>query len=96
MAGERLRVEARPSTVSPVRRGGTYVVNVLAELFGLAAPFGWPRIDVVVIDVPTGRTLRTWHEAGDTASVLLSVLNEELGEMSYGEFAEKWDLPSGS
>ncbi len=46
-----------------------------------------------MIDVPTGRTLRTWYEAGDAASVLLSVLNEELAEMPYGEFAEKWDLP---
>ncbi len=54
------------------------------------------RIDVVVIDVTTGRTLKTWHEAGDDASVLLSVLNEELAEMPYGEFAEKWDLPAGS
>ncbi len=96
MAGERLRVEARPSTVSPVRRAGSYVVNLLAELLGLAAPFGWPRIDVVVTDVPTGRTLKIWHEAGDAASVLLSVLNEELAEMTYGEFAEKWDLPPGS
>jgi hypothetical protein len=83
VAGERLRVEARPSTVSPVRRAGSYVVNLLAELFGLAAPFGWPRIDVVVIDVPTGRTLRTWHETGDDASALLSVLNEELAEMPH-------------
>jgi hypothetical protein len=57
VAGERLRVEARPSSVSPVRRAGSYVVNVLAELFGLAAPFGWPRTDVVVIDMLTGRTL---------------------------------------
>ena len=96
VAGERLRVEARPSTVSLVRRAGSYVVNVLAELFGLPAPFGWPRIDVVVIDVTTGRTLRIWHEAGDAASVLLSVLNEELAEMPFGEFAEKWDLPHGA
>ncbi len=41
VAGERLRAEARPSKVSPVRRAGSYVVNMLAELLELAAPFGW-------------------------------------------------------
>ena len=95
-AGERLRVEARPIAGSLLRRAGSFLGTLVVELFELASPFGRPRMDVVVIDVATGRTLKTWREREENAPALVAVLNEELAEMAYDEFAQKWDLPSGS
>ena len=93
-AGERLRVEARPSSISGWRRTRSYVLNLLAAL--ISGPVSWPPVDIVLIDLPTGRILKTWYEGGDDASIMLSVLNEELAEMPYGEFLEKWDISSVS
>ena len=99
-AGEWLRVEIRPSSLSAGRRARSYLLHLLDQLF--TGPHGiTPRVDVVLVDMPTGRIVKTWHEGGkatvddvDDVSILRSVLEEELAEMSYGEFVEKWDLPS--
>ncbi len=98
-AGEWLRVEIRPSSLSAGRRARSYLLHFLDQLF--TGPHGiTPRVDVVLVDVPTGRIVKTWHEGGkailedvDDVPILLSVLEEELAEMSYGEFVEKWEVP---
>lgn len=99
-AGEWLRVEIRPSSLSARRRARSNLLHLLDQLF--TGPH-WitRRADVVLVDVPTGRIVKTWHEGGkatvdgiDDVVILQSVLEEELAEMSYGEFVEKWDVPS--
>ena len=62
-------------------------------LAAITGPSSWPPVDVVVIDQPTGRTVKTWHEGGEAASLLAAVLNEDLETMTLGDFLEKWDLP---
>jgi hypothetical protein len=98
-AGKWLRVEIRPSSLSARRRARSYLLHFLDQLF--TGPHGvTPRVDVVLVDVPTGHIVKTWHEGGkatvddvDDVPILLSVLQEELAEMSYREFVEKWDVP---
>ncbi len=94
VAGGRLRAETRASSLSAGKRARSFAGNLLGELVNLGAAGSWPPVDVVLIDVATGRTVKTWHEGGADASVLLSVLQEDLAKMPYGEFVEKWDIPS--
>ncbi len=95
LAGERLRVEARPTTLSVAKRVRSFFLNLLGATVVLGDFGTWPPVDIVVVDRGTGRTLKTWHEGHDGGSVLLAQLEQELTDMTYGEFAEKWDLPSG-
>ncbi len=94
LAGEWLRVEAKPSTMSHRRQIRSFVLNLLAEFVPVLVK--WPPVDVVLIDMPTSRILKTWHEGGEDAFILVSVLNEELADMPYGEFVDKWDICSTS
>ena len=48
--------------------------NLLAAVTVGSTPT-WPPVDVVVVDVSTNRTLRVWHEGGEEAATLMSVLN---------------------
>ena len=93
-AGERLRVETRPSSISGWRRKKSHALNLLSAIFW--GPVRWPPVDIVLIDLATGRILKTWYEGGDDAAIMLSVLNEELAEMTYGEFLEKWKVAAPS
>lgn len=90
VAGKWLRVEAKPSTMSRRRRIISFVLHLLSEF--VPVPVKWPPVDVVLIDMRTSRILKTWHEGGEDASILVSVLNEELADMPYGEFMDKWDI----
>ena len=89
-AEDRLRVEARPSTVSGFKKVRSFAVNAVLAAF--SGPVSWPPVDIVLIDEVSGETVRTWHEGGDAASLLTAVLNEDLAEMTLDDFAEKWDL----
>lgn len=76
--------------MSRPKRIRAYVLYFLSAF--VPVPIKWPPVDVVLVDIPTGRALKTWHEGEEEASILLSVLNEELVEMPYHEFADKWDI----
>ncbi|MDQ4047761.1 MAG: hypothetical protein M3131_00020 [Actinomycetota bacterium] len=52
-----------------------------------------PPVDVVLADGSNGRALRVWHEGGEQAATLLSVLNEDLTALAVDDFLEKWDVP---
>jgi hypothetical protein len=51
-------------------------------------------VDVVLVDVSTGLVLRRWHEGGDEAAGLLSVLTDDLMALTPEQFIEKWDFPA--
>ena len=90
LAGDRLRVETRESSISMSKKVRAFVVNLV--LAAVTGPSSWPPVDVVLIDKPTGRTVKTWHEGGEGASLLTTVMNEDLATMTLGDLVEKWDL----
>lgn len=90
-AADRLHVDARPTTVSTSKRVRAFVGNLFLAV--ITGPSTWPPVDVVLVDESTGRALKTWHEGGAGASLLIEVLNEDLAKMTLDEFVEKWDVP---
>ena len=52
-----------------------------------------PRATSYSADASNGRALRVWHEGGEQATTLLSVLNEDLTALAIDDFLEKWDVP---
>lgn len=91
LAGHRLHVETRQSTISMSKRVRALAGNILLAL--ITGPSSWPPVDVVLVDEPTGRTVKTWQEGGEGASLLVTVLKDDLMKMTLNEFVEKWDLP---
>ena len=91
-AADRFRVESRPSTISLSKKVRTFVLNLFSA--AVTGPATWPPVDVVLIDESTKGVVKTWHEGGEEASRLVTVLEEDLVGMSLDDFVEKWDVPT--
>ena len=88
------RVESQPSTVSSLRKVRSFIANLVLSLF--SGPATWPPVDVVLVELSTGVVVRRWHEGGEEAAGLLSVLSDDLATMAPDTFIEKWDVPPTS
>ena len=85
------RAESRHSTLSPWRKGGLFVSNLVSSVFTGSAT--WPPVDIVLVELSTGSVVRRWHEGGEEAAGLLRVLSDDLVTMAPDAFIDKWDLP---
>ncbi len=91
LAAHSLRVESRRPKISAGKWVRSLAGNLLAAVTVGSTPT-WPPVDVIVVDVSTNRTLRVWHEGGEEAATLMSVLNEDLNSMRLEVFLEEWGL----
>ena len=84
--------ESRPSTVSPWRKMRSFLGNLMLSAF--SGPASWPPVDIVLVDLSTGSVVRRWHEGGEEAARLLTLLSDDLATMRRDEFVQKWDVPA--
>jgi hypothetical protein len=89
LAASSFGVESRRPKISAGKWVRSLAGNLLAAVTVGSTPT-WPPVDVIVVDISTNRTLRVWHEGGEEAATLMSVLNEDLNSMRPEVFLEEW------